>query len=73
MQIRTSEGITVFVLRFTSLRGGYWAEPKDDPQSPASLRGIPHCVRNDGGVLFAGDSCFRRNDGVDVRANSCNL
>jgi len=28
------------------------------------LQGIPHCVRNDSGALFAGDSCFRRNDEV---------
>ena len=33
-------------------------------QSPCSLQGIPHCVRNDDGALFAGDSCFRRNDEV---------
>ena len=35
-----------------------------DPQSPCSLQGIPHFVRNDSGAFFAGDSCFRRNDGV---------
>ena len=34
------------------------------PQSPANLQRIPHCVRNDGVGVFAGDSCFRRNDGT---------